>query len=363
MKRRDFIKTAGVAAAWAALPSAVWAQKPSSRRFLVHWDFTIRYEDAKSFPARLWNPMVENLPWQKVRLTELKTNADRWLINRKNPYDAEVLYAEWKKGSTPKRLTLITEIETRDRSVPISVIEAASRKNLPIPEDAAFYLEPTAHIPTDGKIKAKADELIRGVTDRFERVKRIYDWVTQVTFRDPKVIGCGVGDAGKMIESGYFGGKCTDISSLYVALLRAAGIPAREVFGIRLGKSRFSKALGKSDAKGVADITAWQHCRTEYYIPGAGWIPSDPADITKLELVERRKYHDPRVQELKRRYLHSWEMNWVGFNHARDFILYPKPEQYPINMLGYPYAEVEDEPLNYYNPKGFSYRFTSRELF
>jgi len=32
-----------------------------------------------------------------------------------------------------------------------------------------------------------------------------------------------------------------------VALVRAVGVPAREVFGIRLGKSHFSAALGKSD--------------------------------------------------------------------------------------------------------------------
>ncbi|WP_353661902.1 transglutaminase domain-containing protein [Hydrogenimonas sp. SS33] len=364
MQRRTFLKTLAAVGAAGALP--LWAQEsgitPGSRRFLVTWDFDIRYEDAKSFPARLWNPLPENRPWQVLRRLKLETDAKAWEINRKNPYDARVLYAEWPKSGRPKRLHLVTEIETRDRSVPLKKIEAASRRNLPIPEAAAFYLQPTFHIPTDGKIKAKADELTRGVKDRFERVKRIYDWVTQVTFRDPKVIGCGVGHAGKMMESGYFGGKCTDISSLFVALLRAAGIPAREVFGIRLGRSHFSKALGKADANGVADITTWQHCRAEYYIPGAGWIPSDPADITKLELVEHRKYEDPRVQELKRRYLHSWEMNWVGFNHARDFVLFPKPEQYPINMLGYPYVEVEDEPLDYYDPKGFSYRFVSREL-
>jgi len=332
-----------------------------SRRFRVHYTFELHGEE-KEFPARLWNPMPYNAPWQNVRILHFDGNYDDWNLNDDNDYDVHILYAQWARSPKPKRMEISMEIETRPRIVPIERIEAASKRNLPIPEEVQRFLNPTEHIPTDGKVKAKAEELTQGIEDRFEKVKRIYDWVTEVTFRDPKVIGCGVGHAGKMMESGYFGGKCTDISSLFVALLRSAGIPAREVFGIRLGRSEFSKALGKSDAKGFADITTWQHCRAEYYIPGAGWIPSDPADITKLELVEGRKFKDSRVQDLKRRYLHSWEMNWVGFNWGRDFVLSPKPEQYPINMLGYPYAEIEDEPLDYYIPSTFSYRITSQEI-
>ncbi len=375
MQRRDFLKTISIAAAAGlaggtapllAAESAYESEEKISqekRRFRVRYRFDLKNPDGKGpYPARLWNPMPYQAPWQNVRILNFKGNYDHWNLNDDNSYDVSILYADWKKSPRPKTLEIEMEIETRYRSVPLKAIEAASKRNLPIPVEVRRFLKPTAHIPTDGKIKAKADELTRGVSDRFEKVKRIYDWVTQVTFRDPKVIGCGSGDAGKMMNSGYFGGKCTDISSLFVALLRAAGIPAREVFGIRLGLSHYSKALGKADDKGFAEISTWQHCRAEYYIPGLGWIPSDPADITKLELVESRKYNDPKVQELKRRYLHGWEMNWVGFNWGRDFILSPKPEQYPINMLGYPYAEVEDEPLDYYFPKEFAYRITSQEI-
>ena len=367
MKRRTFLKTLTLGAAAGCLPlsaSLFASDRPDvRRRFRVVTEFDLRNPDGEGpYPARLWNPLPYKSPWQNVRILTFEGDYDRFDINDDNAYDADIFYAEWKRSGRPKRVRLEMEIETRYRSVPLSAVERFSRMNLPIPEEARRFLEPTRHIPTDGKVKAKSDELTRGVTDRFEKVRRIYYWVTEVTFRDPKVIGCGVGDAGKMMESGYFGGKCTDISSLFVALLRAAGVPAREVFGIRLGRSDFSKALGKSDARGFADITTWQHCRCEYYIPGAGWVPADPADITKLELVEHRKHDDPKVQELKRRYLHSWEMNWVGFNWGRDFVLSPRPEQYPINMLGYPYAEVGDEPLDYYDPKGFAYRITSQEL-
>ena len=376
MKRRDFLKTITLALGATAMPMITSAKSASiakpeseeeiskeSRRFRVKYSFDLQNPEGKgAFPARLWNPMPYNAPWQNMRRLTFNGNYDEWNLNDDNDYDVNILYAKWQKSDKPKILNIEMEIETSYRSVPISLIKEASAKNLPIPKSVEKFLKPTFHIPTDGKVKQKADELTNGITDRFTKVQKIYNWVTETTFRDPKVIGCGMGNAGTMMDIGYFGGKCTDISSLFVALLRATGIPAREVFGIRLGLSHFSKALGKADEKGFADISKWQHCRAEYYIPGVGWIPSDPADITKLELVENLKYSDAKVQELKRRYLHSWEMNWVGFNWGRDFILSPKPEQYPINMLGYPYAEVEDEPLDYYFPKDFRYQITSQEI-
>ncbi len=363
MNRRNFIKNSTICLSTLSLsPSILLADNPNTRKFKISYDFDIK-SDEKNFPAKLWNPLPYNAPYQKVKFLNFKGNYNNFDINEKNIYDAKTLFAKWDKSSMKKLLHIDLEVETIYRTVKLNLIKMASKENLPIPKNEQLYLKPTSHIPTNGKIKAKANELTSGITDRFKKVEAIYDWVTEVTFRDPSVIGCGIGDAGKMMRSGYFGGKCTDISSLYVALLRAAGIPSREVFGIRLGKSNFSKALGKSDKNGFANISTWQHCRAEYFIPGIGWIPSDPADITKLELVENLKYHDKKVQKLKRKYINSWEMNWIGFNHGRDFILYPKPEQYPINMFGYPYGEIKDEVLNYYLPKSFLYKITSQEIF
>ncbi len=372
MKRRDFLKTSAALGVAASMPNILSAQTDpaeKTRRFKVNYAFDIKY-DEKIYPARLWNPLPYNADYQRVKFLKFWGNYNDYDINCMNEYNANTFYAEWKKSPKKKVVYLEMEIETKYRSVPIEKIEEASKRNLPIPDEVKLYLKPTEHIPTTGLIKELADKIVGNTKNRFERVKKIYYWCTAHTFRNPKVIGCGKGDVPKMVkgnvediyEHGYIGGKCTDLSSLFTALSRAAGIPAREVFGIRLGKSYFDKALGKSDSKGFANITTWQHCRAEYYIPGAGWIPTDPADITKLELVEGLKYDDPKVRELVKRYLHSWEMNWVAFNHARDFVLYPKPVQYPLNMFGYPYAEVNDDVLNYYAPKSFEYKITSQEL-
>ena len=360
MKRREFlVGSALTIGAMTIVPSELFAGE-KSRKFKVIYDFDLKY-DEKSFPAKLWIPLPYNSNYQKVKSLKFSGNYDDSNINSQNSDNVNILFASWKKSDKKKTLHVEMEIETTYRSVNLKYIKKMSHKNLPIPKNVKKFLEASSHIPTDGKIKDIAEKITKGMSDRFTKVQAIYDWVTETTFRDPKVIGCGVGNAGKMVESGYFGGKCTDISSLFVALTRAAGIPSRDIFGIRLGLSHFSKALGKSDKNGFANISTWQHCRAEYYIPGIGWIPTDPADITKLELVEKLKYNDKKTKELRAKYINSWEMNWVGFNWGRDFVLSPKPEQFPINMLGYPYAEVDGDVLNYYSPRAFSYKITSQE--
>jgi len=86
-----------------------------------------------------------------------------------------------------------------------------------------------------------------------------------------------------MLENNVMGGKCADLNALFVALARAEGIPARDVYGIRVANSNLGyKSLGKA-----GDITKAQHCRAEFYAAGYGWIPVDPADVRKVILEDK----------------------------------------------------------------------------
>jgi transglutaminase-like putative cysteine protease len=98
-----------------------------------------------------------------------------------------------------------------------------------------------------------------------------------------------------MLESRDLGGKCADHNALYVGLARAAGLPARDVYGIRIAKSELGyKSLGTSSE----NITKAQHCRAEVHLRGFGWVPVDPADVRKVVLEEppgnRSLDRDPR---------------------------------------------------------------------
>src|SRR3954467_2194033 len=86
-----------------------------------------------------------------------------------------------------------------------------------------------------------------------------------------------------MLQTGNLGGKCADLNALYVGLARAAGVPARDVYGIRVAKS----ALGYRSLGAASEtITKAQHCRAQVYLPEFGWVPVDPADVRKVALEE-----------------------------------------------------------------------------
>ena len=184
--------------------------------------------------------------------------------------------------------------------------------------------------------------------------------------RDNSVLGCGEGDVEKMLTSGVLKGKCTDINSVFVALARAADIPAREVFGIRLGAAKklepYSKTAFGRAKDGVANVNGGQHCRAEFYLAGFGWVPVDSADVAKMRLTEKKAVNDKETQAVADYLFGNWEANWMGYNHARDFDLYPQPELTPINNFGYPYAEIGGDPLNSYDAKAFGYEFISTQI-
>lgn len=255
-----------------------------------------------------------------------------------------LLYAEWPQGSKSRKLVLAFEA-VRDE---LRRTDFPAREPVWNPADYAEYLAPTSIGPTDGAVKELADKIVAGKTTVLERTKAIYDWTVENMYRDPATIGCGKGDVCYLLIKP--GGKCTDISSVFVALCRAAGIPAREVFGLRLGK------------QAKQDITAWQHCWAEFFLPGYGWVPADPADVLKAMLVEKLELSSPRIVELRDYFWGGIDAYRFQLASGRDLMLNPGQAGEPLNTFGYPYAEVGGKPLNFYEPQNFVYRFSFNEL-
>jgi transglutaminase-like putative cysteine protease len=216
-------------------------------------------------------------------------------------------------------------------------------------------------LPTDGIVKETAVEITSGAHSDVEKARAIYEWIVDNTFRDPKTRGCGTGDIRFMLESRDLGGKCADLNSLYVGLARAAGLPARDVFGIRVAKSQLGyKSLGASSE----NITKSQHCRAEVYLTDYGWVPVDPADVRKVVLEEppgNRSLDDDMVKKARARLFGSWEMNWMAYNFAHDVSL-PGSSGAPAGFLMYPQGETADRRLDSLDPDAFRYEITAQEV-
>jgi transglutaminase-like putative cysteine protease len=254
-----------------------------------------------------------------------------------------MLYASWGKDVASRKLSYSFNVERQEIQL----------KNLPTTEpswnaaDYAEFLKPTSIGPTTGEVKILSDSITKGKRTVLEKAKAIYDWTCENMYRDPDTRGCGKGDVCELLKKP--GGKCTDISSVYIALARAAGVPAREVFGLRLGK------------KAQEDVTTWQHCWVEFFLPGYGWVPVDPADVRKAMLVEKLQLSDAKTREYRDYFWGGIDAYRFKIAQGRDLVLSPPQAGAPLNTFGYPYAEVGGKPLDFYDPKSFSYKITYQE--
>jgi transglutaminase-like putative cysteine protease len=255
-------------------------------------------------------------------------------------------------------LTVTNRVATRNWSTNLSGSGNSRRLT---PEERNRWLRSTKLIPTDGIVKEQALAITSGKKSDIAKARAIYEWIVENTHRNPKTRGCGLGNIRYMLESNDLGGKCADINALYVGLARAAGLPARDVYGIRVAPSRLGyKSLGASSE----NVTKAQHCRAEVFLSEFGWIAVDPADVRKVMLEEppgNRPLTDERVQAARTRLFGSWEGNWMAYNFANDLTL-PGSHEAPLSFFMYPQAETADGRLDSLAPDTFEYKILASEV-
>jgi transglutaminase-like putative cysteine protease len=361
MNRRDFLQSAGIVSASLAFPktSYLFAHDAPTENWRS-FEVTTRVEVLKpSGTTRIWVPtaLLTPTPFQKTFANTFQADGGTAKLLGSKRDSLGFIAAEFPAGAKPI-LTVTSRIATKDCAVNLSAPANAPKESR---ADLEHYLQPTKLLPTDGIVKSTAAEITRGAKTDVAKARAIYEWIVDNTFRNPKTRGCGLGDIRFMLESKNFSGKCADLNALYVGLARAAGLPARDVYGIRVAKSELGyKSLGASSEK----VTKAQHCRAEVYLADYGWVPVDPADVRKVVLEEppgNRPLDDDMVKKARARLFGSWEMNWMAYNFAHDVVL-PGSTGAPLAFFMYPQAETADGRLDCLDPDGFKYEITSKEL-
>jgi transglutaminase-like putative cysteine protease len=309
--------------------------------------------------SRVWLPLplMEDTAWQRSFASEVGGNAALTRTLSDGKYGASMLYAEWTAGSAPV-LELTNRFATRDHAVDLSRPRSdAERLNS---AERTFFTSATEYIPTDGIVRDTARDIVKNVRGDVGKARAIYEWVVENTFRDPKVRGCGWGDIKSMLETRNFGGKCGDLNAMFVGLARSVGIPARDVYGLRVARSEHGYA---SLGVGSPNVTRAQHCRAEFFAQGHGWVPVDPADVRKVVLEEppgRLGIGDGKVVAARKRLFGSWEMNWLAYNMGHDVQL-PHSSGPKLPYLMYPNGETGGKRLDSLDPDSFKYTITARE--
>ena len=107
------------------------------------------------------------------------------------------------------------------------------------------------------EIISQAASLTKGITNTHEKVSRIYSFVTShVQYARQEY------ERGALWALENRTGDCSEFSYLFVALCRAAGIPARIQAGFGF----------RSTSEKIQDGHMW----AEYFLQNGGWIPVDP---------------------------------------------------------------------------------------
>jgi hypothetical protein len=267
---------------------------------------------AKSLSA--WIPLPRDDAWQKVTGLAVDTPAEHEIVMQTSNGN-RILHIEASAPLPASIPVTITFNVTRHEE---AADKTTAERNLPEPKGGNFaaVLGPDRLVPVTGRIEQVSSELGDNGVSAYEQARIIYEYVTEVMKYDKSGTGWGRGDA--IYACDVRRGNCTDFHSLFIALARARGIPARFTIGFPLGKHG-------------ADQIPGYHCWAEFYAGGV-WVPVDASEAWKHPVL-----HDY--------YFGHVDADRVAFTVGRDLELKPHQHGEAINFLIYPYVEVDGEPL------------------
>lgn len=363
MDRRSFLKRSAAlpaAAAVAGVPRIAGAQTAGNSWRVFEVVTRVQVLDADGV-TRVWlpAPLTRDTDYFKNLGNVWKVDGGTVQFVEDQKYRAGIVSASFDKSTQNPVLILTSRFATRDRKVDLSAKpRVAPRESA---DELKLALASTEMIPTDGIVRDTAMKITKGQRGDVDKARAIYEWVVENTFRDPKVRGCGWGDIKGMLETGNLGGKCGDLNALFVGLSRAAGVPARDVYGVRVAKSEHGYvSLGAN----TESVTRAQHCRAEFWSQAHGWVPVDPADVRKVALEEppgKLPMSHEKVRVARERLFGYWEMNWLAYNRAHD-VQFPGATGWSAPYFMYPDGQTAKGRLDPLDPDRFQYTMTAKEL-
>ena len=147
--------------------------------------------------------------------------------------------------------------------------DGASLLEAPFPGD---FLQPAPKVESDHpSISSRAAQITAGSTGEAEKVAQIYAFVVaHMDYNDSSPHR----NTGALAALRYGEGVCEDYAALFAALCRAAGIPARVVYG-------YTDPTGTGEIFQLApgdtlSLRGYRHAWVEFYLEDEGWLPADP---------------------------------------------------------------------------------------
>jgi hypothetical protein len=281
-------------------------------------DFTYHTEltgiNPQAHRVEVWIPLPREDLFQQVSGLRLDSPAHVEVVNQPTGNNRMAHLSATVPPSGSIAVTMSFRVQRVEQSADMEKAQA----NIPEPTDGAFasYLAPDRLVPIDGQIKLVSAKVGDPYGSSYEQARAIYDYVIANMAYDKSGKGWGRGDA--IYACNVKKGNCTDFHSLFIALARSRGIPARFTIGFPLGTPSTGKIPG-------------YHCWAEFYA-GGQWVPVDASEA----------WQHPQLRQY---YFGHLDADRVAFTMGRDLVLKPRQSGGPVNFLIYPYVEVDGNPL------------------
>jgi transglutaminase-like putative cysteine protease len=296
------------------LTFTVSAFAQDSRHFTFHYSFTVRNLPAGK-KVRIWIPVAQSDAYQEVKI--ISARGDLPLKKTSESRFGNQIYLAETSGSTQPELHFHVEYDVirherlamgQTAPHPLATSLSSTEKQQDLQPDV---LVPVSGLPADLAVK-----VTQALTQPLDKARAIYDYVFTTMRYDKTGTGWGHGDVLYACDAKK--GNCTDFHSLFIAMARSQGIPARFEIGFPLPPDKHS-----------AEIAGY-HCWSDFWIDGKGWIPVDISEAWKHQ--EKRDY-----------FFGSHDVNRIQFSMGRDLRLNPPQEGKPLNYFVYPYVEVDGQ--------------------
>lgn len=294
-----------------------------TRTYRVQQTVTLGDVPAGARSVSWWIAIPDDDPCQQVLDLTVASAPGDWRIVREPDHGNRFLYVE-AKSPPAGSLSAKVDFTLRRRSVFVDVDPA--RVGSIAAADRALYADElrhdAPHMQVTPAIRKLADEACGAETNLALQAQKLLGLVADTAdhySKDPSKPNCGVGDAADCLSNG--GGCCTDLHSLFIALARSRGIPARLQMGYRLKEANAGK-----------DADPGYRCWVEYFAPGYGWVPADIVEADDPKGLGRTRWFTGLTERR------------VWLNEGREFDLAGRAAPGRVNTMVIGYAEIDGVP-------------------
>jgi len=284
---------------------------------------------------RVWIPVPQSDPYQAIGGLQIQSPFP-YVKHREAEYGNEYLYLQFPAAQvrSPEEVHISFQVTRQEHRVELEARPATAQSGAVDSPGLQRFLGPDRRVPVQGVIAELAAQETHGLQDPLEKARAIYNYVIATMRYDKSGTGWGNGDAIWACTAKR--GNCSDFHSLFIGMMRAAGIPARFEIGFPLPSDQHDGAV------------PGYHCWAQFYVEPYGWIPVDVSEAWKHP--EKKNY-----------FFGAHDDNRLQFTVGRDIRLNPPQQGDPLNYFIYPYAEVDGKPFTLESKFSFQDRMSSSD--